>query len=87
MVTFYALTRQNINKGSRKRRAEFLGAMIRDKIAIYIRKTTSFSHRHSAVRLVDGPRAGVDHRPAGPVQVIAELRIALVHVRRQRVTA
>ena len=87
MVIFYALTRQNIYKGSRKQRAEFLGAMIRGKIAIYIRKTTSFSHRHSAVRLVDGPRAGVDHRPAGPVQVIAELRIALVHVRRQRVTA
>ena len=36
--------------------------------------------RHAGVGLVHGPRAGIDHGPAGLVEPVAELRVALVHV-------
>ena len=42
---------------------------------------------HARVDLVHRPAAGVEHRPAGPVQVVAELRVPYVHVDRQGVAA
>ena len=54
---------------------------------LVVRTLVYVAYRHSTISLIDRPRASVDHGATSSVQIVAELWITFIHVRRERIAA